>query len=163
MKEKVICLDQQKNKIEVPVDKLIFRPSVYGFLIENGKILLSKQWDSYDFPGGGINIDESMEEALHREFFEETGLRIKMGAPIICRSIFFKPLSNKYRGQYWNCLMTYFLVEKIGGELSTDYLDEDEKTYAGMAEWIDLKDLKKLKLKNSAVDDEFITAVMNLA
>jgi hypothetical protein len=40
-------------------------------LIENNKILLSKQFDGYDFPGGGVNLDETLEETCAREFLAD--------------------------------------------------------------------------------------------
>jgi len=64
--KKVICHDLNEKEFEVDADKLIFRPSIYGVLIEDNKVLLSKQWDGYDMPGGGVNIHETLEEALKR-------------------------------------------------------------------------------------------------
>lgn len=62
--KKVICRDHEEKLYEVGVDKLKFRPSVYGILIEDGKVLLSRQWEGYDFPGGGIELGETVEEVL---------------------------------------------------------------------------------------------------
>lgn len=69
-KQKIICNDPFGNKREVEPDKLIFRPSVYGVLIEDGKVLLIQQWDGHDFPGGGVEIHETLRQALKREFLE---------------------------------------------------------------------------------------------
>ncbi len=124
---------------EISIDKLKFRPSVYGVLIENNKILLSRQWDGYDFPGGGIDIDETIEQALKREFIEETGIEIEPIMPIQCESDFFNPdYAKKYQGQYWNCVMIYYLVKKVGGKLTKDNLCDSEQQYADMPEWLDL-------------------------
>jgi len=86
MKKEVLCHDNQKNEFLVDIKKFRFRPSVYGLLIRDGKILLSPQHDGYDFPGGGVNMDESLKEALQREFWEETGLRVKLGQIIEAHS-----------------------------------------------------------------------------
>jgi 8-oxo-dGTP pyrophosphatase MutT (NUDIX family) len=145
-KNKVICHDVEGNKKEVDIKELKFRPSVYGVLIENGKILLFKQWDGYDFPGGGVEIGETINEALEREFWEETGLKIKIGQPVICETSFFAP---RFVEEYWNCPLIYFLCEKVSGELSKDNFDEHEKKYADMPEWIDLDGVDKLKFYNS--------------
>lgn len=40
--KKIICHNLKNEKFEIDADKLIFRPSVYGILIEDDKILLSK-------------------------------------------------------------------------------------------------------------------------
>jgi len=148
--KKVICHDLDNNKFEIKSNKLTFRPSVYGILIENNKILLSKQWDGYDFPGGGIKVHETIEEALKREFFEETGLKIEPLFPVHFETSFYIPRKRKdEKKQYWNCVLIFMLVKNVGGKISVDNLDEYEKEYTGLPEWIDLKKLKKIKFYNS--------------
>lgn len=145
-KKIVVCRDRDGKKHEVGIDKLKLRVGIYGILIEDGKILLSKQWDGYDFPGGGVKIDEMLDAALIREFFEETGLKIKQGKIIACESSFFKTFFTK---RYLNNILIYYLCEKVGGKLSLDNIDEDEKEYISMPEWIDLKDIRGIKFYNS--------------
>ena len=52
------------------------RPSVRGIIVKNGKVVMvhSRKYDYYKFPGGGIEDNESKEDALIREVLEETGL-----------------------------------------------------------------------------------------
>lgn len=89
-KEKIIsCRDIDGNIFEVPASELKFRPSVYGIIIQDNKVLLSKQWDGYDFPGGGIELGETIEEALKREVWEETGLKVEKGQFVACEESFF--------------------------------------------------------------------------
>ena len=147
--QKVTYRDINNNTGEVEVDKLFFRPSVYGVLIENNKILLSKQWDGYDFPGGGVEIYETISDALEREFWEETGLKVKQKEIVACESNFFKLPYGKGDRQYCNSILMYYVCEKIGGELSIAHFDEHEKEYADMPEWVDLDDLEKIKFYNS--------------
>jgi 8-oxo-dGTP diphosphatase len=148
--KKIICSDIERKTHEVEVDRLIFRPSVYGIFIEDNKILLSKQYDGYDFPGGGVDLHETMQEATVREVFEETGLKVEVGEVIAAETSFFYPKhSKKHEGEYWNCPLIYFVVKKTGGELSIENFDEEEKTYAAMAEWIDLSEIKNIKFINS--------------
>jgi len=160
-KKKIVCHDIHGEEIAVEVEKLQFRPSVYGVLIENGKILLSKQWDGYDFPGGGVNVDETLEEALKREFIEETGLEVEVGKVLSCGTSFFNPkYSQKNSGQYWNCPLIYFLVKRIGGELSIDNCDENEVGYIDLPEWIELEKMRDLKIYSS-IDIDVIKEVLN--
>jgi len=42
----------------------------------NGKILLLKNDQGWDLPGGHIKRNETLTQGLHREVFEETGLQI---------------------------------------------------------------------------------------
>jgi 8-oxo-dGTP diphosphatase len=149
MKAQIICHDGLGRKYSVAPNKLKFRPAVYGLLIEGNKVLLSKQWDGYDFPGGGVNLDETWEEAIVREFWEETGLRVKPLAPFFTCSSFYRPTPREGQPIYWNCPMVYFLVKKISGKLSIAHSDEHEKIYIGPPEWIDFSQLANCKFYNS--------------
>jgi 8-oxo-dGTP pyrophosphatase MutT (NUDIX family) len=80
MKSTIVCHDHDNQEFIVAPSQLSFRPSAYGILIEDNKVLLSKQWDGYDFPGGGVEVDETLEEAVVREFWEETGLDKSSGS-----------------------------------------------------------------------------------
>ena len=55
---------------------LVIPHSVVILFNDKGEILLEERSDdgSFDFPGGGIELNESGEEAAKRELFEETGL-----------------------------------------------------------------------------------------
>lgn len=150
MSKKVICHNLDNEKFEVEASRLIFRPSVYGILIEYNKILLSKQWDGYDFPGGGTDKNETLDEALKREFFEETGIKVEVGQVVHAETSFFHPShSTKHSDKYWNCPLIYFLVKRIGGKISKDNFDEDEKNYADLPEWIELEKIPTLRFINS--------------
>lgn len=141
----VICHDINGKLYKVDAKKLTFRPSIYGILIEKNKILLSKQWDGYDFPGGGAELHETVEDTLVREFWEETGFRVKKNKLIYTGNSFLYSIVRK---KYWNCLLFYFSVKKTGGKLSKENFDEYEKKYADLAEWIDVKKLNQLKFYN---------------
>ncbi len=150
MSKKIICHDLSGKKFEVEKECVTFRPSVYGLLIKGNKVLLSREWDGYDFPGGGVNIDETIEEALRREFYEETGLRIEVLEPLHVETSFFYPsYSEKHKNEYWNSPLIYFKVEMIEGNLSVENVDEGEKKYKGMPEWIEIKNLPEIKFYNS--------------
>ncbi|MGI6759197.1 MAG: phosphotransferase [Bacilli bacterium] len=53
----------------------LYREAVRGLILEDDKILLIKvkKYNVYHIPGGGIESDESMGQALKREIEEETG------------------------------------------------------------------------------------------
>ena len=142
----VLCRDINNQKHKVLCSRLKFRPAAYGVLIEKGKVLLSKQWDGYDFPGGGIKIDELIDGALEREFWEETGLKVKRLSVLICESCFYRTYFSK---KPINSIVMYFLVKRVGGKLNLDNIDGTEKKYLGMPEWIPLKQINKIKFYNS--------------
>ncbi len=64
------------KKDYIPNGSVFSRPSARAIIIKDGKIAMvhSKKYNYYKFPGGGIDDDESMKEALIREVLEETGL-----------------------------------------------------------------------------------------
>jgi len=152
---KVICHDIDGKLHKVNVNKLIFRPSVYGVLIEKGKILLLKQKIGYDFPGGGMELGETLEQTLKREFFEETGLKVEPLKVICIKTDFFHPIhSLKHKHEYWNCQLIYFLVKRVGGKISKDNFSAEEKEYADLAEWIDFKKVDKIKIYSGIADSK---------
>ena len=76
MAKTVICKDVFGNQYTVPVDELNIRVGVYAVVIEDNKILLTRQWDGYSLIGGGVEKGETIEESIVREVKEETGLTI---------------------------------------------------------------------------------------
>lgn len=150
---KVICQDINGKQYEASVEELSFRPSVYGIIINGNKVLLSKQWDGYDFPGGGVDLGETIEEALIREVKEETGLKVKVGRIVACESSFFK---LPFEGKFVQSILMYYLCEIVAGEISTAYFDAREKEYAGKPEWIDISKVNKIKFYNSIDSIEVI-------
>jgi 8-oxo-dGTP diphosphatase len=159
LKKFVICVDIKGKKYKIDSNKLSFRPAVYGIIIKNGKVLLSKQWDGYDLPGGGIKIWESVDEALVREYFEETGLKIKVKDIVCCETSFHKRVFKK---EFVNSILIYCLCEIIGGKLSTDFLADHEKKYISGAEWIDIRSFSKIKFYNPVDNVKIIKKALKL-
>ena len=143
--KKVICHDVEGKTYEFDSTELQFRPSAYGILIRGNTILLSPQWDGYDFPGGGIEIHETVEDALIREFREETGLTVKPRQLIDCGTSFF--YSDTLKKEF-NAILVYYTVDWVDGELSTSNFDRYEKNYAKVAEWIAIDKIDSLKFLN---------------
>lgn len=140
------CKNISGEEFEVPVERLSFRPSVYGIIFQDNKILLSKQWDGYDFPGGGIKIGETIDDALKREVKEETGFDIKIGKIATCENSFFK---YKLKEKYVQSILVYYLCEIVGGEISLEFIAESEKEYVSLPEWINIGEIDKIKFYNS--------------
>jgi len=145
--KKVVCRDLDGKKTEpIPADELVFRPSVYGVVIKDEKVLLVPQWDGYDFPGGGVEKGETLEEALLREVKEETGLTVEKDRIIACEQDFFR--DYRYKNVSYHSILMYFLCVNPEGEISADGFDELEKGYARKAEWIDIARASALKFYN---------------
>ncbi len=67
---------------ELPEGETVhWRPSAYGVLEVDGKTLMIEDGrgkGGWEFPGGGVEVDENFSEAVVREFFEETGYRVRL-------------------------------------------------------------------------------------
>lgn len=157
--KKVTCTGINGEKQKVSADELSFRPSVYGICIRDNSVLLVPQWDGWDFPGGGVDVDETIDEAFSREVKEETGLEVSRGKVVACESSFF---IHHNTGKYHNCLLIYYLGENVKGEISTKGFTEDEVGYAKEAKWVSLDEIEKLKFYNSIDSMKLIKTAMEI-
>lgn len=159
MPKKIICRTIGGSTQEVAVDDLAFRPSVYGVAVRDGKVLLVPQWDGYDFPGGGVNLGEMIDEAFRREIWEETGLSAERGEVLLCESNFFIHPSGK---KPYHTILAYYLCKDIKGEISDANFDALEKQYAKKAEWVEISRVKDLKFYNPIDSVALIEKAFNM-
>lgn len=91
-----------------------FNVRVYGILMERGRVLLSDEYfhDTYitKFPGGGLHFGEGTRDGLEREFFEETGIRIRILSHFYTTD-FFQPSAFDSSKQI---ISVYYLIKKTG-------------------------------------------------
>ena len=132
---------------EVPAEKLRFRPAAYGVIIHEGNVLLNTAWDGHDFPGGGIELGESIRDGLLREIKEETGVAVDVGPLLYVGEHFF--IANFVADTYIHSLFYYFLCSNPKGELSTEGFAPYEKEYMKAPVWVLLDTLDDLKFYNS--------------
>jgi len=67
------------NQSDTETSRQVIRVGVYGLVRDKEKFLAIRQKrgpyaGKFDFPGGGIEFSESMEQALRREFLEEVAM-----------------------------------------------------------------------------------------
>lgn len=103
-----------------------FRASVYGILIRNGQILLKRSplIEQFELPGGGIELDETIEPALLREFEEETGITIKVKKLLGAEDSFFT-----FNGSDAHGILLFYEVEETGGTLAPKHGDSVEAKF----------------------------------
>lgn len=114
-----------------------------GICIEDNKILLVKHHSLgkggilWAPPGGGMVFGETTEEALKREFVEETGLTISV-EKFLC--------VNEYLSPPLHAIELFFLVKKVSGTLKTGVDPELHKDRQIITEvqWLDFDQLKEL-------------------
>jgi len=64
-----------------------------GVIENNGKILIAKRakrdalFEKWEFPGGKVEVGETLQECLKRELFEELGIQAEVGE-YLCTSTF---------------------------------------------------------------------------
>lgn len=151
----VICKDVFGNTYERNVDELTQTIRAYAVIIKDKKLLLTKQWDGYSLPGGGVEKGEGLEEALARELKEETGLDVRPGKSFYNT---FRLFQRNKDSKPVQAFMFYFDAESVSGEITNTAITESEKTYTtGVAEWIDVASLGDITFRHSVELDEIMT------
>ncbi|MBI5301367.1 MAG: NUDIX domain-containing protein [Chloroflexi bacterium] len=119
----------------VPREKLTMRPSVYGVIINEDRVLLTRNRRNayYFLPGGGVELGETLPDALQREVREETGIEIAVGRLLDFQERFFyyDPADlafQSYQFFYWCAPLTFDL-------LADDRVDDEESS---QPRWIEI-------------------------
>ena len=99
-----------------------------NFVLVQNKI--HDEWGGLTFPGGHVEKDESLSDAVIREVFEETGLTIE--DPVLCGT---KQFQTEEDARY---VVFFFRASKFSGTLTA--------SSEGAVFWIDRKDLPKYPL-----------------
>lgn len=119
----------------VPADTMVQRPSVYGIILHDAKILLAKtaHTSKYVLPGGGIHKGEDVQAALIREVKEETGIEVSGGEFLHFETDFFyyDPLDVAIHG-----FLFYYRCEPLTFEIPSLDLPSDEDLVS--ASWVEV-------------------------
>lgn len=129
-----------------------FRPSVYAIIEEENNILLIKDGRSneWEFPGGGIEIGQSIDEALSREIKEETGYKLKENSHSILH-VMDECYYHGQRDKYYHGISLFFkceLKDLNQGEQELDSPDEiTDVNWFSKEEILELKNFAKYHQK----------------
>jgi len=87
-----------------------------GVIIHNGKVLLQRDYGEYALVGGQVQIGETGEEAVIREFEEELGAKIRCQRLLWTEECFWE-----WKGRSSHTLSFYYLAEFCeGGDFPDD-------------------------------------------
>lgn len=107
-------------------DAHCFRVSVSALIFDGGRILLAhrRAIDWWNLPGGAVDPGETVDEALRREIYEETGLEAEVGQLV---GVYSKPLKQE--------VVLSFRCRVSGGTPGTILDDDiDESRYFALDE-----------------------------
>lgn len=124
----------------------------------DGKILLSLRNDpelkkahmKWEFPGGTVEFGESLEDTLHREVREETGLAIEI-MQMIPRSLNWQCEQENFKN---HVLLFCFVCKRNGGSLTLASSDEVKKFI-----WVTPK--KALEYNLLPLNEKFIHYILD--
>jgi 8-oxo-dGTP diphosphatase len=106
----IYCYDRDGEAVSVPADSLLFRPAVYGILIENEQILLStdRQTGLWHPPGHILEPHETPAQALTHHLRRVAGL-----TPLVGPLLFVEDQYLLHENQQpWHLSLLYYALDR---------------------------------------------------
>jgi len=126
------------------------RVSSRAVIVEEDKILLNCFGNGlyYNFPGGGIEENETAKQAVVREVMEESGLTVEVGELVF--SLEYEPKSCNYIGGdahhisfFFRCYINNDVPARAPAH--TD-INPDDPSITSEAKWVLLSELSKINV-----------------
>ncbi len=138
--------DLEGNQYIISDDQLSWRPSAYGIVIMDNKILLVRENGKYHLPGGGLDFGEDPKNAVIREVREETGITTEDPIIIDVVSSFFSygANDNPPNLQHVNSLLIYYSCKFVSEDAGDIKLDEYEREAGLSHEWVEVSQLNEI-------------------
>jgi len=135
----VQCLTMRREYPDAPIVGVgaIIRDGPHIVLIRRNREPAIGRWT---FPGGGVELGETVHEAIRREVLEETGLEVEVADLILIVDRILHDDAGRIQYHY---VILDFLVSPVGGALRPG----DD---AGDARWVSLSELDDLDVTEQA-------------
>ena len=132
----------QSIRKKVGKDKIILNFTC-GILSQSGKILLQKRADkgTWGLPGGAIELGESAVEALEREFYEETGVKVTVKKIL---NVYTKYSDSYPNGDEAQVITMLYLVKPENTVSNNSFVSDETLDL----EFFDVSDIKNIAIVN---------------
>ena len=149
----MIFKDQYGKEYEVDPNavKITWRIAAYGVVFnEKNEVLMlqPKGTSHWQFPGGQIEINETVDEALKREFLEEVGYKIDLKNKEL---LFFNESNFRYSNSedYFHSLQLVFKVHLENVHQYAELIDHSEDNDEGEVSWKKIESLKQEDIQHT--------------
>ncbi|WP_058235230.1 NUDIX hydrolase [Devriesea agamarum] len=139
------------------------RLAAYGVIVRDQQILLAR-WvgagsPRWTLPGGGVELDETLEEGVIREIREETGYQAELDGVIGVRTVVIpsdQRLSPEAQGRPLKGVGVIYRARVVGGQLVSEIGGSTD-----CAAWIPLREVVNLP-RVELVDQAFCMAGLSV-
>ena len=118
------------------------RLAVRAVILRDDRLLLVNAWKGrthlWCAPGGGVELHQSLPEALAREVREETGLVVEVGEPCLVNE-FHDPLGPFHQ------VDVYFRCTILSGDPEGDWVDPEGVVAHRL--WVTREEMARLRVK----------------
>lgn len=125
--------------INMDASKLTWRPSGYALIFNDaGELLLLDNIHNgkLEFPGGGLELWETIQAGVKREVWEETGLTVTIAELIHADDAFFLTPT----GKHWHTIKFFYRATIIRGDLRNSIIEDE---WSLNPHWVDPSTLKE--------------------
>lgn len=111
------CVDEEGDVVSVPAREVVFRPAVYGILIDNQRVVLERhgEKDLWRPLGGRLDRGETPSQVLQARFQAATGFAPVRGP--------FLLLEEQHcvdaEGRAWHLAAIYYALRRPAGSMAT--------------------------------------------
>jgi 8-oxo-dGTP diphosphatase len=100
------------------------RQGAYGILVRDGRLACVQVGYSrftYDLPGGAVEAGETPEQALVREYLEETGLLVRVTKPVVEFRHYFLMEDGTPFNNHSHIFEVEFVADRPAGKVEDDH------------------------------------------